>query len=173
MTLRRIRFLGDPVLRKRAEPVGRLTPEVRALFTDLRETLDASEGGIGLAAPQIGVSKRVILVRVPDEDGRQGPEEIVVNPEIVRYDGDVESQEEGCLSIPHVRADVERPHGVEIRGLDAEGRKIRISAEGLRARCFLHEIDHLDGKLFIDHAGIPESEAVRLMRERIASGEKI
>ena len=125
------------------------------------ETMDRANG-IGLAAPQVGVSKRVLVTSVPREEG-PADRVTVINPEIVRLSSERDVMDEGCLSIPGVSGPVERPIAAEIRGLDVKGRKITIRAEGLFARCLLHEIDHFNGVLFIDHAGWSEAHAARAM----------
>jgi peptide deformylase len=141
-----IRFLGDPVLRERAAEIDAVDDEVRRLARDMFETMYEAEG-VGLAAPQVGVTRRLIVVdpREPDVAPRA-----VVNPQIVMAGARTDRAEEGCLSIPGVRDVVERPATVTVEGLDLEGRPVRIDAEGLHARVLLHEIDHLDGVLFID-----------------------
>lgn len=160
--VRRIRYLGDPVLRKKAERVGRVTEEIRRLVAEMFETM-ASAHGIGLAAPQVGVSRRVIVTDVPGEDGGASDRIALINPEIVSLAPERECMDEGCLSIPGLSASVERPVGAVIRGLDLKGRKVTIRAEGLFARCLLHEIDHLEGVLFNEHAGISDARATRAM----------
>lgn len=138
-----IRRYGDPVLRRRASPVTEITPEIQRLIDDMVETMyDAL--GIGLAATQVGVPHRILVVDV----GR-GEARVYVNPEIVEQDGQVVG-EEGCLSLPGIFADVARAKRVVVEGRDREGRPIREEAQGLMARVFQHEIDHLDGVLFID-----------------------
>jgi peptide deformylase len=159
--VRRIRYLGDPVLRKKAERVGRVTEEIRRLVAEMFETM-ASARGIGLAAPQVGVSRRVIVADVPRDEG-DSDRIALINPEIVSLAPERECMDEGCLSIPGLSAPVERPVGAVIRGLDMKGRKVTIRAEGLFARCLLHEIDHLEGVLFNEHAGISDARATRAM----------
>jgi peptide deformylase len=139
-----IRVLGDPVLRKPTKPVTEVTDELRRLIADMFETMYAAEG-IGLAAPQVGRSERVAVV---DVEGRKFA---LINPEIVSRNGASEKAEEGCLSIPDIYGDVERPPEVTIRALDENGNQYEASGNDLLGRCFQHEIDHLDGKLFIDY----------------------
>jgi peptide deformylase len=139
-----IRVLGDPVLRKPTKPVTEVTDELRRLIADMFETMYAAEG-IGLAAPQVGRSERVAVVDV------EGKKFALINPEIVSSNGAREKAEEGCLSIPDIYGDVERPPEVTIRALDENGNQYEASANELLGRCFQHEIDHLDGKLFIDY----------------------
>jgi len=144
MAVLRVRKYGDPVLRRRALPVGRVTDEVRAIIADLIDTM-YDEVGIGLAAPQVGVSLRLIVLG--DEEGRGA--EALVNPVIVEQGGQA-TAEEGCLSIPGVFAPVTRAAWVRVEAASAEERPVSIRAAGLRARVLQHELDHLDGVLFID-----------------------
>ncbi len=146
MAIREIRILGDPVLRARAEPVAVVDDDVRTLIDDMLETMYAADG-VGLAAPQVGVGKRVIVVDVRDPDA---PPFALVNPEIVQASEELDRGEEGCLSIPGLREIVERPASVVVEGLDRDGKPRRIEATGLLARALQHEVDHLDGILFID-----------------------
>jgi peptide deformylase len=139
-----IRVLGDPVLRKPTKPVTEVTDELRKLVGDMFETMYAAEG-IGLAAPQVGRTERLAVVDV------EGRKYTLINPQIVTKTGAVEKAEEGCLSIPDIYGDVARPPDVTIRALDENGNQYEASANGLLGRCFQHEIDHLDGKLFIDY----------------------
>jgi peptide deformylase len=139
-----IRVLGDPVLRKPTKPVTKFTDELRRLVADMFETMYAAEG-IGLAAPQVGRNERLAVVDV------EGKKFALINPEILSRNGASEKAEEGCLSIPDIYGDVERPGEVTIRALDENGNQYEASANELLGRCFQHEIDHLDGKLFIDY----------------------
>jgi peptide deformylase len=140
-----IRVLGDPVLRQDTTPVAEVTDDVRRLIADMFETMYAAEG-IGLAAPQVGRTERIAVMDV------HGEKFALVNPEIVRAEGK-EKAEEGCLSIPEIYGDVERATRVVVRALDADGEPYELEAEDLLARCILHEVDHLHGKLFIDYFG--------------------
>lgn len=146
MAVREIRLLGDPVLRTECEPVEGLDDDVRRLAEDLLETMYEADG-VGLAAPQVGVPLRMFAYDVRDPDLPSG---VLINPRIVEEEGS-EKGEEGCLSIPGLAAVVERPARVVVEGLDPEGEEVRIEAEGLLARCLVHENDHLDGVLFLDH----------------------
>jgi peptide deformylase len=139
-----IRVLGDPVLRKPTKRVTQVTDELRKLIADMFETMYAAEG-LGLAAPQVGRSERVAVVDV------EGKKFTLINPEIVTTNGSPDKAEEGCLSIPDIYGDVERPAEVTIRATDENGNQYDASANELLGRCFQHEIDHLDGKLFIDY----------------------
>jgi len=139
-----IRVLGDPVLRKATKRVTEITDELKKLIADMFETMYAAEG-IGLAAPQVGRSERLTVVDV------EGAKFALINPEIVSTDGANEKGEEGCLSIPDIYGDVERPGTVTIRATDENGNDVEVTGSELLGRCIQHEIDHLDGKLFIDY----------------------
>jgi peptide deformylase len=143
-----LRVLGDPVLRQETKPVASVTDDLRRLIDDMFETMHAAKG-IGLAAPQVGRLERIAVVDV--EGGKQPI--ALVNPEIVSSEGSAKA-EEGCLSIPEVFGDVERPANVVVRALDRNGKQFEMPASDLLARCFQHEIDHLHGKLFIDYLSV-------------------
>jgi peptide deformylase len=151
MPLLKIETLGSDVLRRRADEV--VPPGADAgldgLIADMFETMYDARG-IGLAAPQIGLSKRLIVVDVGDESGKELGPFALFNPVVVESGSDVEKQEEGCLSIPGVTGMVERPCTVVVEGVDRQGNPMRIEADAMLARCLQHEIDHLDGVLFID-----------------------
>ena len=144
MAILTVRKYGNPVLRRRAVPVSEVTPEIRVILRDMIDTM-YHEVGIGLAAPQIGISLRLMVV--DDERGR-GPRALV-NPEIVDQGGRVVA-EEGCLSIPGIFAPVARAEWVRLEAQDEEGQPVTIDTKGLYARVIQHEMDHLDGVLFID-----------------------
>jgi peptide deformylase len=144
MAVLKVRRYGDPALRRSAEPIGEVTPEVRLIIADMTETM-YDEVGIGLAAPQVGISKRLIVIA--DEEGRGV--QALLNPTIVDRGGEV-TGEEGCLSIPGVFAPVTRAAWVKVEARSVDGKPLAINARGLRARVLQHEIDHLDGVLFID-----------------------
>lgn len=149
MAIREIRQLGDPVLRTPAEPVERFDDELRALVDEMFETMYHAEG-VGLAAPQIGLSRRVFVVDVRDEEAPLGGRFALVNPEIAAASSETDRQSEGCLSIPGLEEVVERPERVVVRGVDPEGNPLEVEADGLLARALQHEHDHLDGVLFLD-----------------------
>ncbi|MFW6330478.1 MAG: peptide deformylase [Gemmatimonadota bacterium] len=146
MALLEIRLMGDPVLREEAVDVPAVDDGIRALTRDMFDTMYESDG-VGLAANQVGVTRRVIVVD-PREEGV--PPRALVNPRVVSTGSEMERAEEGCLSIPGIREVVERKAQVVVEALDLDGEPIRIEAEGLHARVLLHEIDHLDGVLFLD-----------------------
>jgi peptide deformylase len=150
MAVREIVTMGDPVLRGVAEEVAEFDDGLRALVRDMFETMYHAEG-IGLAAPQIGLSKRVIVIDIRREDGDVDGEEIaLVNPRLTWQSDDTAKQSEGCLSIPGLEEVVERPSEVRVEGMDPSGKAISIEADDLLARALQHEIDHLDGVLFLD-----------------------
>jgi len=144
MAILSVRKYGDPVLRRRAARVVAVTPDVRATIADMIDTM-YDEIGLGLAAPQIGVSLRLMVVA--DEEGRAA--RALVNPVITEQGGEVVA-EEGCLSLPGIFAPVKRAEWVRLEAQDPDGTSMAITARGLRARVFQHEMDHLDGVLFID-----------------------
>jgi peptide deformylase len=157
MAIRPILCLPDPQLRAVSENVGVVDDSVRALMDDMLETMyDAP--GIGLAAIQIGVPKRVLVIDLAKKDEEPAPQ-FFADPEILERSEEESVYEEGCLSVPDYYEDVSRPAKVRVRFLDRDNQRREIEAEGLLATCLQHEIDHLDGKLFIDHLS-------RLKRER-------
>lgn len=148
MSIREIVLLGDPILRAEAEEVTEFGDELRALVRDMSETMYHAEG-IGLAAPQIGVSQRVIVVDLRDEEDPHA-RLALVNPRITGHSKETEKTSEGCLSIPGLEEIVERSFEVRVEGLDPDGNEAHIEADELLARALQHEIDHLDGILFLD-----------------------
>jgi peptide deformylase len=157
MTIREIVISPDPVLRQRAKKVRAVTKDVKTLIDDMVETMRDAPG-IGLAAPQVGVSQRVIVVEVAEEsdDPEATPKTpklyAVVNPEIVRHSPETNLANEGCLSIPGYLGEVERYDTITVKGLNRHGKPFRLKAKGWPARVFQHEIDHLEGILYIDRA---------------------
>lgn len=135
---------GDNILRENAKVVKEITPNISKLLDNMRDTMYAANG-VGLAAPQIGISKRVIVVDTGDELIE------LINPEILMSEGE-QTDSEGCLSVPGVVGDVTRAYKVKVKGLNREGNEIEITREEITARALQHEIDHLDGILFIDKA---------------------
>jgi peptide deformylase len=151
MSLLDIHVLGSPSLRQETVPVRAVTDGVRALIDDMFETMRAAHG-IGLAAPQVGRTERVTVVDVGKTRDERQPIALV-NPEIVAGEGKVRG-EEGCLSIPEIYGEVERAASVVVRALDRDGAPFEIAATDLLARCLQHEIDHLHGRLFLDHLSL-------------------
>jgi peptide deformylase len=146
MSLLPLHLLGSPVLRQHSPEVKTVDDEMRRLVEDMFETMDAAKG-IGLAANQVGVSRRVAVVDV------EGDRFAMINPRIIETEGRAVA-EEGCLSIPDIYGDVTRPDRVVIEALDSAGNRYRKEATGLKARAIQHEIDHLDGILFLDHLSL-------------------
>ncbi len=146
MAILEIKEYGDPVLREKALPVKEITPEILNLIKDMVETMYTASG-VGLAASQVGVSKRIILV-----DGEEDGLIVLINPMIIKSEGEV-VEEEGCLSVPDIYSQVKRSSKVTVKALNENGDPIKITKEGLTARALQHEIDHLDGILFIDRIG--------------------
>jgi peptide deformylase len=149
MAIREIVLMGDPVLRARAQEVVKFDAALAALVRDMFDTMYHAEG-IGLAAPQIGVSERVLVVDVRDRDDRAPGRIALINPIIVSASDETDRVAEGCLSIPGLEEIVERPWSVEVEGRDVQGGPVRVEADDLLARALQHEIDHLDGILFPD-----------------------
>jgi peptide deformylase len=151
MAILEIKEYGDPILREKALSVEEITPDILNLIKDMAESMYASSG-VGLAAPQVGVSKRIIII---DED----EEELMVllNPEIIKSEGEA-VDEEGCLSLPGVYSEVQRSLKVTVKALNKNADPVEITKEGLTARALQHEIDHLNGILFIDKIGRMERQ---------------
>ena len=142
MALRTIRVQGDPVLTKKSRPVEQMTPRISELITDMLDTM-YEKMGVGLAAPQVGILKRIVVI-----DVGEGPI-VLINPEIIETSGE-QTGEEGCLSVPGKWGIVTRPNYVKVRALNEEMEEFEIEGEGLLARAFCHEIDHLSGHLYVD-----------------------
>jgi peptide deformylase len=141
-----IRVLGDPILRQATTPVATMTEELHRLIADMFDTMHHARG-IGLAAPQVGRTERLTVIEI------DGERLVLINPEVVERAGRVKG-EEGCLSIPDIYADVERQKTVTVRALDERMEPFEVEATDLMARCLQHEIDHLDGKLFVDYLSV-------------------
>ncbi|MCR4944296.1 MAG: peptide deformylase [Clostridium sp.] len=147
MAIRNIRLEGDDVLRKRSKVVDKIDEKILTLIKDMGETMYKADG-VGLAAPQVGILKRIFVIDVYDGEGLR----VFINPEILETSG-VQDGEEGCLSIPGVSEDVRRPNYVKVKALNEKGEEFILEGEELLARAICHENEHLDGVLFIDHAG--------------------
>jgi len=149
MTIKPLIILPDPLLRQQSKPVETVDSEIQRLADDMLETMyDAP--GIGLAAIQIGVPRRMLVIDLSRDDEDNKPQ-VFINPEILKVSDDVSTYEEGCLSIPDYYAEVERPASLTVGYVDRDGKQQTIEADGLLATCLQHEIDHLNGVLFIDH----------------------
>ena len=158
MALLNILEFPDPRLRTIAEPVEQVDDEIRTLIDDMFETMYAAPG-IGLAATQINVHKRIVVIDISEE----GDEPLVlINPEYELLTEELDQMQEGCLSVPGFYENVERPEHLRLKALDRDGKPYELEAKGLLAVCIQHELDHLNGKLFVDHIS-------RLKRDRIRS----
>ncbi len=145
MTALPMRIVPDPILRQKAKRVSAITPSLKRLIDDMIETMHDAHG-VGLAANQVGVLQRVIVIQLPEDEEPR----VFINPEIVRREGEREV-EEGCLSIPGYRGLVKRSVKVRAKGLDSKGKVVRVNADELLAQALEHEIDHLNGVMYIDH----------------------
>ncbi len=160
MTIRPIREVGDPVLRTPADEVKNFDRELSGLVRDLLETVD-HPGRAGLAAPQIGVGLRAFTYNIDGEIGH------MVNPTIVELSEETQDGDEGCLSVPGIWAPTVRAMHAVVEGFDVDGKPLRLEGTGLMARCLQHEVDHLDGKLFLDRlTGEARKSALRALRSR-------
>jgi peptide deformylase len=172
MALRPVLQFPDPHLKRMCEPVEEIDDAIRALASDMLEVM-YDEPGIGLAAPQVGESIRLIVVDTGwTEEGAERNPLVLINPEILERDGTL-TWTEGCRSVPDFQADVERSQKVRVRGLDLDGSEWIEEAEDLRAVCFQHEIDHLDGVLFIDRISrLKRSMYVKKRKKALKLGEE-
>jgi peptide deformylase len=162
--------MGDKRLREKADPVDGIGDEERRLIDDMVETMHEAPG-IGLAATQVGVLKRIIVVDTTAGE-REGEVQVFVNPELSCPEGEQVGQE-GCLSVPEEYADVKRPMSLRIKALDREGNPIDRQVDGLLARVICHEVDHLDGVLFVDHlSSLKRSLIARRVRKWLTKEEK-
>jgi len=151
MAILEIKEYGEPILRGKALPVKEIDPEILNLIKDMAETM-YTDSGVGLAAPQVGVSKRIIVI-----DGEEEGLMVLINPILVKSEGEL-VEEEGCLSIPGIYSQVKRASKVTVKALNENGDPIEMTKEGLASRALQHEIDHLDGILFIDRIGRTERQ---------------
>lgn len=167
MAILKIRKWGDPILKTRAAEITEVTEEIRRLAADLLDTM-RSESGVGLAANQTGVGIRLFVAEVLKENG---PAETyaLVNPRLVFQSKQKETKEEGCLSFPGIYGKVERALDVEIEGKDLDGHSIRLRGHGLLARAFQHEMDHLDGIVFIERMGMAQRLLLKKTLAELAS----
>ena len=160
-----IRTFGDPVLRRKAKPVQVIDDEIRDICKLMVEVM-IRENGVGLAAPQIGISKRIFVLDADDEF------HILINPELIELSEEIEGTKEGCLSVPGVDAIVERSTRAVVEGINLKGEDVRLEGEGLIARAIQHEVDHLNGNLFLDHLSTARRQSLvkeyqRAKREEI------
>ena len=169
--LRPVLQYPDPTLAKVSEPVAEINDEIRALAQDLLDTL-TTVGGVGIAAPQIGVLKRVVIIDVSQEKNDPDlPQDfrVFINPVVTVLDPKGHEENEGCLSVPELRAKVKRPRRVALDALDLDGKPVHIEGEGYYGACMQHETDHLDGKLFIDYLSYLKRS---LYDKKISKGRK-
>ena len=153
----------DPRLRKQAAPVREVTKATRTLIDDMLETMYAAPG-IGLAATQVNVHQRILVIDVSEENDQP---QIFINPEVTVLDPELGEYDEGCLSVPGFYETVNRPQAVEVSALDREGQPFTLKLEGLLAICLQHEIDHLDGKLFVDYLSALKRTRIRRKLEKL------
>jgi len=146
-----IRILPDSVLKQKAKKVHAVDRSIKKLIRDMLETMHAEPGRVGLAAPQVGVPLRVIVIGMPEEE-----DIVLLNPEIVRRRGE-RIIDEGCLSVPGYFGQIKRAESVTVKGRDQNGKEVRLKGEGLLAQALEHEIDHLNGTLYIDHPEVRET----------------
>ena len=167
--IRPILRYGADVLRQNASPVGDITAEIQTLIDDMIQTMYAAPG-IGLAAPQIGIGLRIFVADL--SVGRKAEDLLTfINPEFVERDG-MQLEEEGCLSVPGFNATVARPSKVVLKGLDREGRERVVEGEGLLARCFQHEMDHLEGTVFVDRLRGLQKDLILRKIKKLARTDK-
>ena len=166
-----LRYYGDPVLRRRAEPVMKITDAEIKLAEEMLMTLYATGNGIGLAATQVGVLKRFLIVDLGDDENQESEPLMLFNPEILSVEGEIVA-EEGCLSIPDLQADVRRPAEIVVKAMNISSEDIEIEADGLLARVLQHEIDHLNGTLFIDRISGIKRQLLSDELKRIQKAER-
>jgi len=184
MATREIVVYDDPLLREKSLQVRQVSGEIQDLIDDMIETMHEANG-IGLAAIQVGVKQRVIIVHLPEPEPEEGEEAevepipgagelfVIINPEIARRSTETEEGIEGCLSIPGLVGEVDRSTSVTVKGIDRDGKPVRVKASGLLARVFQHEIDHCNGTLFIDRIDDPEKLwAVEVGEEEAAEADQ-
>ena len=165
-------YAPDPILKTVCDPIETVNDDVKKLANDMLETMYDSQG-IGLAAPQIAIKKRMLVLDVDqDEDGEGGTPMVFINPKILHSSDEPNVYKEGCLSIPTHYAEIERPKIVRIEYLDMEGQKQEIEADGLLATCLQHEIDHLDGILFIDYLSSLKRKMIIKKMQKMKKGIK-
>ncbi len=180
MTVRPLIYLPDPLLRQTSKPIERVDADLLRLIDDMFETMHDAEG-LGLAAVQVGVPRRLLVLELPDREDDEGappqPGEaraekiVMINPEILTKGSELRTHEEGCLSIPDVRIEIERPGSVRVRYMDREGKTRERAAQGLLATAIQHELDHLDGKLIIDFLSRLKRDMVIRKFKKIARGD--
>jgi peptide deformylase len=163
MTVRQLHQLPADILRKKARKVPAIDKSILRLIDDMVETMQQA-GGVGLAAPQVGVSLRVVVLQMPEEEPIA-----IINPEVVKQSGE-RQMVEGCLSLPGQSGEIMRYDNITVKGLDRQGKKIRIKADGFKAQVLQHELDHLNGILYIDHLEEEEQSESSDTIDGISSG---
>jgi peptide deformylase len=168
-----IRVYGDPVLRQKTEPVKNIDGRLISLAGQMIESLAAAKG-LGLAAPQVGHSLALCVINLPALDAKQAKPLILINPRLQTAEGEILYQE-GCLSFPGMYAEVTRPRNVTVKGLDRDGNPLELEASDFLARVFLHEMDHLNGVLFIDHLSVIKRQLLKKQLKELSArtGEKV
>jgi peptide deformylase len=169
MAIRKILHYPDKRLRNKAEKVTKFDASLAALIEDMAETMYAAPG-VGLAAPQIGESVRLFIVDIATGDDEPSDLRVFVNPEIIERHGDI-TWEEGCLSFPGIHEEIDRSERVKVRAQDRDGKTFELEAEGLLAVAIQHELDHLEGKLMVDHLGMLRKRVVHREMMKRASAE--
>jgi peptide deformylase len=164
MSLLEILEYPNPRLRKKAQPVQAVDDELRQAIEDMFETMYAASG-IGLAATQVNIHQRLLVIDIADEDEQRNPL-VFINPEIEVLDPEPHRHAEGCLSVPGYFEFVERPRKVRVKALDRDGEAFEMVAEGLLAVCIQHEVDHLDGKLFVDYLSVLKRQRIKTKLEK-------
>ncbi len=163
-----LRYYGDPILRKRASEVHDFDEKLREEAEAMIDTM-FEQAGVGLAGPQVGLEKRLLIaLQMEDPDDNEAPPLVMVNPEILERSQENWVYEEGCLSIPGIRGDVTRPERVRVRYQDVDGKSHEIDVDAMFARVIQHEIDHLDGKLFIDYLSMGQRTLLKPKLKKIA-----
>jgi len=174
MAILNVVYFGDPKLEKVSEPISEVTPEIRKLARDMFETMYYTSG-VGLSAPQIGINKRLLVIDVSGGEDRS-KQLTVINPVVIETNGS-QTGREGCLSFPGLFATVTRPNFVKIRGLNLDGKEVEVEGTELLARALLHEIDHLDGILYIQRMKKSDREVIvkkmKKIKSQIDKGEKV
>lgn len=158
-----IKKFNEPVLREKCRKVRRVDKKIRKLIVDMAQTIERNQG-VGLAAPQVGILKRIIIVKTDVPDQRIFE---LINPKITKKSKEIEKGEEGCLSFPGIFLKIKRAKEVEVEGLDIKGKKIKIRIKGILARVFQHEIDHLDGVLFLKRLSFFQKLKFKLKHPRL------
>jgi len=165
----KIETKGSDVLRKKAKPIKEITPEIKKLAEEMFDIMYRTNG-IGLAAPQIGISKRIIVIDIEEYDELNPPPMVLINPKIIARSDEEQLAEEGCLSVPELTGPIRRANYVKVEATNLDGKKVIIEGEGLMARVLQHEIDHLNGTLFVDRLNEEDDKLFKKQRARSIFG---